>query len=657
MSKRSKARSENEKSAKTDATEEAVDRRIPVADDSVDAESRVSPKRFSTRRIAEIYEDDGAKPDMSRIVRRDPHRRKKIFAVIIIILIIVLGAALAGLYFFNSSQNKFTGDRISLTVEGKTTAVSGDDQTITIKIHNGENISLDSGELTVLYPTNFHFASAEPTPESGKTNVWQLGTITGGDDATITLKGSVIGEVGSEKVFSFTYAYIPENFNSSFQESANFTITVGSSILGLEIGSPVRVGVGKESTFVITYRNDADRALEHVRVIATFPEAFSVISSDPEPREGTNTWDIDKLENGKDGKITIKGTLAGVGGETREFKVQAGLLETDNTFRLQVEKSALILLLKPELSITLKAGGSETGGIASLGGMIPYSLSYTNNGDVEVQDVNITATFASTAIDWDFIVDPQNGKMDGTSITWNKDQVSSLASVKPGEGSEISFSVPLLKSLNEQNLKKNLSVTTVAKAESKKVTDLEGQTFSTDSNTTVTKIATAFVFRAQARYYNDEFLQVGYGPIPPVVGQKTSYRIFWNLGNTSNEVTDVTVTATLAENVTWTGTTSVSAGEPMSYDAATRAVTWRINRIPVGAGILFPELEGYFDVSITPTTNDSGKVMMLVESAKASGGDSYTEQKINLNQELLTTQLDSDPNAKGKGIVAEADTQ
>ncbi len=629
---------------------------IPIRDVRTDDVPRSGVRKFSVKRIAEIYQDDGKLPDMSKIVRKDPHRKRTVFTLIIVALVVLLGASLGGFYLFNQSRNTFSGNNINVTVKGPQLATSGDDMTLTVTIHNGEKISLTHGELTVLYPTNFQFGSAQPSPLADRQNIWEVGDVGAGKDIQIVLRGSLVGEVGDKKLFSLTFAYVPQNFNSEFQESVNFTVTLGSSIISLKLDAPLRVGVGKDSEFKITYRNESDKDIDRVRIQATYPDGFSVISSAPQAKEGTNVWDIDKLKSGESGTISIHGTLAGNGGENKEFKVQAGLLAQDNTFRLQVEKSALILLLKPELSLTLTAGGSEKGGIAALGDLISYSLAYTNNGDVEVKNVEITVTLASPIVDWDHIIDPQKGKMDATTITWTSDQIAALASVKPNEGSTITFSVPVMSALTAKTLAKNLSLIASAKAKSQKVTDLEGQAFETESNTTVTKIASTFTFKAEARYYNDEFLQVGYGPLPPTVGQKTTYRIFWNLANTSNEVTDVVVKTTLPDNVIWTGTTSVSAGEKLVYDDAARTVTWKINRIPVGVGITLPELEAYFDLTVTPTSADVGKILVLSEKSEATGVDSYTEQKLDITKELLTTDLSSDPNAKGKGIVAEAKT-
>lgn len=640
----------------SDSDNKKPPRTISVRDASSQADRLSSKKKFSVKRIAEIYEDGGKVPDMSKIIKQDPHRRRKIFFVVIFFLVVLFGASLTGFYFFNESQNRFSGDRIELTVRGNEVVTSGDEMQLTITIKNGENIALTNGELTALYPTNFRFDSSIPQPVNERNNVWDLSTLPAGNDVSIVIDGSVIGEVGNDKVFAFTYTYIPENFNSEFEESLNFTVSVGSSILEVDLEAPIRVGVGKETEFTITYRNESDDPLERIRITATYPDGFSVISSTPEAKEGTNVWEISSLGSGEEGTIMIRGTLTGTGGETQELQVQAGLLESDNTFRLQVERTALILLLEPELSLTLTVDGSESGGVTSLGDLLSYTIAYVNNGDVEVKDVTIAVVLESDVLDWDNLIDPQAGLFVEEALTWTSEQVAGLESVKPNEGSELTFSVPILRSpYDTQDLNKNISVTAKATATSTKVTDLEGDEFVTDSNTTVSKVATDMSFLAEARFYSDENLKVGQGPLPPVVGQKTTFRIYWYLSNTSNEVTNVVVKATLPENTTWTGTTSVSTGEQLEYDKSTKTVTWVINRIPVGAGILFSELEAFFDVTVLPHETDVGNILLLSDASTATGTDAYTEEVITSTQDLLTSELDTDPQATGQGIVEAAE--
>ncbi|KKW01848.1 MAG: hypothetical protein UY34_C0006G0008 [Parcubacteria group bacterium GW2011_GWA2_48_9] len=631
-------------------------RKLPVQSIPSDNSPANPPKaKFSVKRIAEIYADGGKPPDMSKIIRKDPLRKKKVFLIIIFILIVLFATSLAGLHFFNESQNQFSGDRVELAVQGSEQVASGEEIELRVVIKNGEHITLTGGELTVLYPANFRLSESEPEPLVDRTNVWGVDDLFSGDETAIVLHGSVIGEVGDDKLFAFTYSYVPESLGTDFEESVNFTMTITSSIINLDVEAPIRVGVGKETTFIITYRNESKEPLERVRIVATYPEGFSVIGSTPEADEGANTWEIAKLDSDQEGTITVRGTLSGLGGETKELKVQIGIIEGDATFRLQVESTSLILLLKPELSLTLSVDGSEAGGISSLGDLLSYTVAYVNNGDVEVRDVTITLTLSSDVLDWDKFIDPQNGNRNGATITWTKDQVQALESVKAGDGSEFTFSVPVHEDPFEvQEMKKNLSVTANARATSTKVTDLEGQSFETDSNTTVTKIATDLTFHSQARYYSDESLQVGYGPLPPVVGEKTTYRVYWNLSNTTNEISDVVVSTTLPETIIWTGTTSVSAGDQLLYDKKKHTVTWNVNRIPVGAGTLFAELEAYFDVAVNPVSADVGDILVLNETSTAKGTDSYTEEELSITNELLTTDLESDPQAKGKGIVTEA---
>ncbi|MFC1687887.1 hypothetical protein ACFL0L_04905, partial [Patescibacteria group bacterium] len=232
-----------ESGGESDSDKKKPPRAISVRDASSFHPSRLSAKKkFSVKRIAEIYEDGGNTPDMSKIIKRDPHRRRKIFFLVIFFLMVLFAASLAGLHFFNESQNRFSGDRIELTVRGNEVVTSGDEMQLTVTIKNDENIAMTNGELIALYPTNFRFDSAIPQPQNERNNVWDLSTLPAGNDVSVVIDGSAIGEVGDEKVFAFTYTYTPENFNSEFEQSLNFTVSIGSSILELDLEAPIRVG-------------------------------------------------------------------------------------------------------------------------------------------------------------------------------------------------------------------------------------------------------------------------------------------------------------------------------------------------------------------------------------------------------------------------------
>ena len=155
----------------------------------------------------------------------------------------------------------------------------------------------------------------------------------------------------------------------------------------------------------------------------------------------------------------------------------------------------------------------------------------------------------------------------------------------------------------------------------------------------------------QGRYYSDEMEVVGSGPIPPVVGKTTTYRLVWSLTNTTNPVKDVTVQTVLPASVVWEGRSKVSEGSVLSFDVSTRIVTWDLATIAAQTGSRLSELEAYFEVSVTPTSNDLGKLLALTGEQTISATDRFTLTAISFTRPAIASDLKGDPLGANQGIV------
>lgn len=181
--------------------------------------------------------------------------------------------------------------------------------------------------------------------------------------------------------------------------------------------------------------------------------------------------------------------------------------------------------------------------------------------------------------------------------------------------------------------------------------DLPSLPENSSPTTMVTKIAAVFKFDAEARYYNDAGAALGAGPIPPVVGGTTSYRVYWRVTNTTSDASDLTLTTTLPSHVFWTGKNISRDAGDISFNAAKRTVTWTLNKVPASTGSRLPTLNAAFEVSITPTSSQIGADVVLSPSATATATDSWTGRSIEITEPTLTTDLPTDPEAAGEGVV------
>jgi hypothetical protein len=92
----------------------------------------------------------------------------------------------------------------------------------------------------------------------------------------------------------------------------------------------------------------------------------------------------------------------------------------------------------------------------------------------------------------------------------------------------------------------------------------------------------------------------------------------------------------------------------LTFDPASRTVTWSINKVPVGTGQIYPQLSASFEVSTTPQAADVGYPKILTDKTNLTATDSFTGASLTTSFDSLTTDLINDINAQGKGLVIEA---
>jgi hypothetical protein len=167
---------------------------------------------------------------------------------------------------------------------------------------------------------------------------------------------------------------------------------------------------------------------------------------------------------------------------------------------------------------------------------------------------------------------------------------------------------------------------------------------------TTIPISSLLEVKAAAFYYTKDGEQLGVGPLPPKVGERTKYRVVAYITNTTNDVEDAWFEAYLPPNVEWTGRYSVTAGESMDYFPSTGRVRWKVGTINAHTDVS-ARIGASFEVALTPTEADAGASPLLVGKIVVTGVDSGTGAKIEAISRDITTALEFDTLAAGKGVV------
>jgi hypothetical protein len=169
----------------------------------------------------------------------------------------------------------------------------------------------------------------------------------------------------------------------------------------------------------------------------------------------------------------------------------------------------------------------------------------------------------------------------------------------------------------------------------------EAGVISSVENITI-KFPSLFAFSAKSFRNVGPFSNTG--PIPPKVDKETTYTITWVLTNTSNDLKDAVVTATLPAGVEYKSEISPQ-GEKISFNPETRVLTWNAGNLSTGVGFTYSPKEVSFKVGVIPSITQVNLTLNLLSDLNAVATDTYTETQLTSQVQLVTTEY-SDPSYK-----------
>lgn len=160
------------------------------------------------------------------------------------------------------------------------------------------------------------------------------------------------------------------------------------------------------------------------------------------------------------------------------------------------------------------------------------------------------------------------------------------------------------------------------------------------------RLASTFPFQVEARYYTALGDQIGVGPLPPRVGEKTSFWIVWSIGPTDADLSQVSVQTSLPENVRASGKFASSAHGTFQTDG--KNSIWSIPTLPATGGA---RVTGAFEIELTPSLYNKGRVAPLIEESVAEAFDAQSGERLEAFAVGETTELLRDTKGKNEGII------
>lgn len=573
--------------------------------------------------------------------------RKEIRQGVLAIGAITFLMLLAGT-FVRIRQSLFSESRVEVTVSGPNNVNSSEVVTFVISYENANRSGLSDAELVVSYPPNFRPEGNENVfRDNVSSSIVSLGNIPAFGDGSLNFSGKFFGSKNSVAYIDAELRYSPKNLETRLSAKGKKSVNLRTASLAVELEAPLTVSPGGETTYLVNYENSSETTLSNVRLKATYPPGFSFAEGDPKPAEGESVWYLGTIGVGQSGKVRITGKQDGVPNESKIFRVELGTFQGDNTFLAYSDAERMTRVVAPPFEIRQSLNGAKPSSVVP-GEVLRYAVRYRNNSEIALREVIVSVDVEGDALDFSRLRS-EGGAYDSAlrRIVWKASDSKELANLVPNASGEVKFSVPVRDDFVPTSLiTKNFQVKTTAKIESPDVPNPAGANKLISTDTLWVKVNSRLLLETFGRYSGGAIANTG--PIPPVVGEETTYTMNWRLSNTTNDVTGAEVAADLPTGVRWTGNTSPST-EVVSYNERTNRVVWSVGSLGVGEGLLSPKREVSFQVAIRPEVNQVDIEAPLLGISSVVATDVFTGETIRSESKEKTTSLREDESIPSSG--------
>jgi hypothetical protein len=256
------------------------------------------------------------------------------------------------------------------------------------------------------------------------------------------------------------------------------------------------------------------------------------------------------------------------------------------------------------------------------GEWLHYEIFFKNIGEKPLENLILFCNLSGDAFDFSTFKSDLGSFQDSVKMIifdWQKN--SSLKLLQPLEEGRVDFWIKLKDDPKEIQVPALKSVIII------------GQT----RQEFITKLSSTLEFSEKGYFFDEVFGNSG--PLPPKIGEKTTFTIFWEIKSTFSPLKDVKVKANLPENVNLTGKIFPETEfSKFSFDSDSREILW------VPGDLNEKESKTLvFQIEILPQKNDVGTTPNLIGKVEVLGYDALVQKEVKLTFPEITTFLKDDP--------------
>lgn len=545
------------------------------------------------RNLRAIYkEDDGTMPNMHHFAHGGAHRWRRSFLLGAAILLLCSSAAWAGFFIFGSRGPTFSEEAVRIDITGPSSVGIGDEVTYHVRVSNNQPLQLSATELVLQYPEGFQVKDTSLLPLDAEKKKWRFGVLDNGQSAELAITGTLYGHLQTQQSLRAFFTYRPSNFNSEFQNIANFTQTFDRTSLSLTIDAPQNASPWQNLEVPLILQNSSDHLMGPLTLTLDLGTHFALLPPEkkreeklpqgvthPEPL----VWKINEIQPQAKLTFLVNGSYTSDAIPTEKIAATASIAVGDTSYELtRAEKD--IQLADSSLSLSLIANGATGPITIAPEDTLTFSLFYKNTGKNAIKNLTLKTIFDSPAtggtsvllsktvsagIEPIITTESINPDLRRIILEWGKKQSSALGSIAVGKENNIPFTMALA-SKSAIDYRKLTQFTILVHAEGE-----------FDNGTKVSLQTQPITITISS----DTSFTMGIEPVDPATTDTTTdttdtYRIIWRFSNSVHPLKDILVKANLVGDIEWLGQES-SAGT-VAFDSKTKNVRWSIPSIAAG---------------------------------------------------------------------------
>ena|SRR6056297_2445488 len=619
-------------------------------EDSLFRRSRAEKEETVKNSLSEIYKDDQG--NMVNVKKIDKKKKGGIifwfFSILFLVLLIM--AAGAGVFYFIQNPGGGASD-VEITVEAKDKIAVNEEFFCRIKYKNPTNADLNNVGIRVKLPENFLFLDSDPARDrqEAQRDVWVIDKIPQGQNGEIKIKGKMIGTKKESGVFLAEMSYVPSNFSSEFKKESSLNVQIERLGLDFTFDTSSSVLVGEEEELKINITPQSENYLDSFIIKLAENKNMEVLDMGLESTSSDSALDLSQAEKNTwrlsgigDKAIPLKMDYRFPKKEQEKEKINLIFQKQEGEKKLDfLEKEIELEVIKSDMDLNLIINGSQKDQPVNFGEKLNYSIDYTNKGEAAMENVMIMAVLNSSSLDWTSLQTDVSPSEQGNTLTWSGEEISQLKKLEVGEGGTIDFSINV-SPFTGVDKDKDYEIVSYAQfvtgsSDSPVVATSASSTMDNRSNTITNPINSDLRISEEVRYFSENNIPVGTGPLPPQVGEETTFKVYWTIKNNLHELKDTRVSLKLPDYLEWDGKKRTSVGS-INYQEGENRVVWDVGRLPLAVY----RADAEFSISLTPEQQDENKILVLSPGATVEAFDTQTQATITRSSEPKTTKLEDD---------------